>query len=180
MHLDRYQQKQIAELMFIWFITQTSARWGTANMINAHRRRVEKLSQQLKSRTEKTPLSLKKKTVSHMVPHPANRKHDDDKLDISDFDEILEIDTNNRLCTAEPGVTFEKLVRATLPHNLVPAVVSEFRTITIGGAVAGCSIESMSYKLGGFHDSCVAYEVVTAKGEVLDCRPDNEHGLPFR
>jgi FAD/FMN-containing dehydrogenase len=145
-----------------------------------HEQRLERITGQLQTRTSHRPLSLKKKTVSHMVPHPANRKYDDDKLDISDFDEILEIDTENRLCTAEPGVTFEKLVQATLPHNLVPAVVSEFRTITIGGAVAGCSIESMSYKLGGFHDSCVAYEVVTAKGEVLHCSPDNEHGLTFQ
>ncbi|MBP1745009.1 MAG: hypothetical protein H6Q58_1987 [Firmicutes bacterium] len=52
-------------------------------------------------------------------------------------------------------------------------------TITIGGAVAGCSIESMSYKFGGFHDNCLEYEVVTAKGDVLKCTPDNENQLMF-
>lgn len=149
-------------------------------MTDSHKRRVEKLSQQLKTRTEKTPLSLKKKTVSHMVPHPNNKKHTDDKLDISSFDNIISIDKESRLCIAEPGVTFEKLVRATLKHQLVPAVVSEFRTITIGGAVAGCSIESMSYKLGGFHDSCLEYEVVTATGDVLVCHPENENKLTFQ
>ena len=102
-----------------------------------HEQKLARIIEELKTRNSTRPLSLKKKTVSHMVPNPANSKHDDIKLDITDFDEILSIDTHSRVCTAEPGVTFEKLVQATLPHNLVPAVVSEFRTITIGGAVAG-------------------------------------------
>src|SRR6185503_2664466 len=54
------------------------------------------------------------------------------------------------------------------------------RTITIGGAVAGCSIESMSFKCGGFHDTCLEYELITACGEVLRCTPDNEHQLIFQ
>lgn len=123
---------------------------------------------------------LKKKTVSHMVPKPNDKKYSDEKLEFSDFDEIIFIDPINRECTAEPGVTFEKLVNATLKYDLVPAVVSELKTITIGGAVAGCSIESMSYKYGGFHDSCLEYEVVTAKGEVLICKPENENELIFQ
>ena len=85
-----------------------------------------------------------------------------------------------RTCTAEPGVTFVELVRATLKHSLVPFCVPEQKTITIGGAVAGCSIESMSYKYGGFHDSCLEYEVITAKGEVLTCTPDNGNKLVFQ
>ena len=44
----------------------------------------------------------------------------------------------------------------------------------------GCSIESMSYRYGGFHDTCLEYEVVTARGDVLTCRPDNEHALVFQ
>ncbi|WP_291401927.1 FAD-binding protein [Acidaminobacter sp.] len=81
---------------------------------------------------------------------------------------------------AEPGVTFEKIVVETLKYSLVPVVVPELRTITIGGAVSGCSLESMSYKFGGFHDNCLEYEVVTAKGDVLICTPDNAHQLIFQ
>ena len=55
----------------------------------------------------------------------------------------------------------------TLPFGLVPIVVPELKTITVGGAVAGCSIESMSYVHGGFHDTCLEYEVITAHGDVL-------------
>jgi len=59
-------------------------------------------------------------------------------------------------------------------------VVPELKTITIGGAVSGCSIESMSWRYGGFHDGCLEYEVVTAQGEVIVARPEGEHGLLFQ
>jgi len=150
------------------------------NIMNSHEIRLNRLADQLKERKRTDPVTLKKKTVSHMVPKPKNKAYTDEKIDISDFDDILFIDPEKHICVAEPGVTFEKLVEATLKYNLVPAEVSEFRTITIGGAVAGCSIESMSYKLGGFHDNCLEYEIVTAKGEVLICTPDNENSLLFQ
>lgn len=92
---------------------------------------------------------------------------------------ILVIDRGRRVCVAEAGATFADVVAATLPLGLAPVIVPELKTITIGGAVSGCSIESMSFVRGGFHDTCVEYEVVTAKGEVLICRPDNEHQLLF-
>ncbi|MCL2822972.1 MAG: FAD-binding oxidoreductase, partial [Polyangiaceae bacterium] len=89
-------------------------------------------------------------------------------------------DPARRICIAEPGVPFCEVVKHTLPFGLVPFVVPELKTITIGGAVAGCSIESMSFQYGGFHDTCIEYEIVTANGEVLTCTPDNEHSLIFQ
>lgn len=124
-------------------------------------------------------MSLKKRAVSHQVPKAGDLKYSDERIDISDIDAILEIDVQRRLCVAEAGVTFADLVAATLPLGLAPVIVPELETITIGGAVSGCSIESMSFAHGGFHDSCVEYEVVTARGEVLVCTPDNEHRLLF-
>ncbi len=57
----------------------------------------------------------------------------------------------------------------TLKKNLIPYTVPELKTITVGGAVSGCSLESISYKYGGFHDSCLEYEIVTGKGEIIKC-----------
>lgn len=149
-----------------------------ANM--SHEEKVSRIIKQLQGRTGSAPLSLKKKAVSHVVPKPTDKKYSDETLDISDLDEILLVDTERRICIAEPGVTFSRMVAAALKHGLVPAVVPELKTITLGGAVAGCSIESMSYKYGGFHDSCLEYEVVTAKGDVLVCTPDDENQLLFQ
>jgi FAD/FMN-containing dehydrogenase len=38
----------------------------------------------------------------------------------------------------------------------------------------------MSFQHGGFHDTCLEYEVITATGDVLRCTPDNEHRLVFQ
>jgi FAD/FMN-containing dehydrogenase len=145
-----------------------------------HDAKVVRIAQQLRDRTSTAPVSLRKRAVSHVVPKPHDRRHTDEKIDIGDLDQILSIDPERRICVAESGVTFIDLVSATLRHGLVPMVVPELKTITIGGAVAGCSLESMSFRYGGFHDSCLEYEVITATGEVLVCTPDNEHELLFQ
>jgi FAD/FMN-containing dehydrogenase len=145
-----------------------------------HARKVARIAAQVRAHDNGRPLSLRKRGVSHQVPKANDLRHKDDKIDISDLNEILEIDPERRICVAESGVTFVDLVDATLAHGLVPIVVPELKTITIGGAVAGCSIESMSFVHGGFHDTCVEYEVIAATGDVLHCTPDNEHKLVFQ
>ena len=145
-----------------------------------HDRKVARIARRLREHTGGRPVSLRKKAVAHQVPKGRDLRHHDDKIDVSDLTEILSIDPVQRICVAESGVTFVDLVAATLAHGLVPIVVPELKTITIGGAVSGCSIESMSFVHGGFHDTCLEYEVITATGEVLVCTPDNEHRLVFQ
>jgi FAD/FMN-containing dehydrogenase len=140
-----------------------------------HRIRVGRVAEQLEERKKNGitgVVSLQKRSVSHVVPKRDDKRHTDQKIDISDLNHIISIDPRSRTCTAEPGVTFAEIVDATLEHGLVPTVVPEFKTITIGGAVTGCSIESMSFQHGGFHDSCLEYEVVTASGDVITCHRD--------
>jgi len=145
-----------------------------------HEQKINGIIKQLKERKSTKPVSLKKKAVSHEVPKPSDKRHSDEKIDLSDLNEILHINTENRICIAESGVTFIDLVTTTMKYGLVPIIVPELKTITIGGAVAGCSIESMSYKHGGFHDTCLEYEIITAKGDVLICTTDNENSLLFQ
>jgi FAD/FMN-containing dehydrogenase len=145
-----------------------------------HATKVATVMRQLRAHDGKRPVSFRKKAVSHQVPKRRDQRRQDDKIDLSHLDEIISIDVSARTCTAEPGVTFIDLVRATLRHGLVPTVVPELETITVGGAVSGCSLESMSFMYGGFHDSCLEYEILTANGELLHCTPDNEHALVFQ
>jgi FAD/FMN-containing dehydrogenase len=145
-----------------------------------HRRKVARIAEQLRRRRSTAPLSRQKRVVSHQVPKVHDKKHSDEKVNLLDFDEVIEVDAERRICIAEPGVPFCKLVEQTLALGLVPIVVPELKTITIGGAVAGCSIESMSFQYGGFHDTCLEYEIITASGDVITCTPDNEHSLIFQ
>ena len=89
-------------------------------MVN-HEQKIAKIADQLKRHDSTKPLSIKKKAVSHEVPKPNDKKHSDEKIDVSDLNESS-IDSEKRICVAEPGVTFSDLVKATLKHNLVPVV----------------------------------------------------------
>ena len=146
----------------------------------SHESKVERIAAELRRIPAGAPFhSFRKRAVSHEVPKSGDKRRSDEKIDVSDLDRIVAIDPVERICVAEPGVTFYDLVTATLAHGLVPTVVPELETITVGGAVSGCSLESMSFRHGGFHDSCLEYEVVTTDGEVLRCTADNEHRLVF-
>ena len=134
-----------------------------------HDRRVARVAEQVRRlAAERARAFVDKGGVHHVVPLPAgDRRFRGRKVDVSSLDRILEIDVEARTCDAEPGVTFRDLVAATLPHGLAPAVVPELEGITIGGAVAGCSVESSSFRYGGFHDTCLEYEVMSGAGDVL-------------
>jgi hypothetical protein len=98
----------------------------------SHEAKITRISETLRDRTGTRPLSLRKKVVSHTVPIPKDQKHSDEKIDVRDLNQILEIDTQAKICIAEPGVTFFDLVQETLKYNLVPIIVPELKTITIG------------------------------------------------
>lgn len=149
------------------------------NEVLSHRAKVDAVVAQLRAHTSGRPLSIRKRAVSHQVPKPNDESYRDEKLDLRALDAILEIDPIAMTATVEPGVTFAALVDATLEVGLLPLVVPELETITAGGAVSGCSLESMSFECGGFHDTCLAYEVITAKGEVIECTPDGDEQLLF-
>jgi FAD/FMN-containing dehydrogenase len=140
-----------------------------------HDRRVHAIGDRVRQLAgERRAAHVDKGGVHHVVPLPGDRRFVGHPVDVSGLNRILEIDVAGRRCTAEPGVTFAEAVAATLPLGLVPAVVPELEGITLGGAVAGCSVESSSFSYGGFHDTCLEYEVVTTDGEVLRCSRDLE------
>jgi FAD/FMN-containing dehydrogenase len=141
----------------------------------AHEAKVALIASEVEALAASTePVHIAKGGVHHVVPVPSDTRFRSKPLDVSSLSEILEIDEDRRVCIAEAGVTFADLLRATLPRGLMPAVVPELEGITIGGAVSGCSLESSSFKYGGFHDTCLEYEVITGDGRVLTCSPEQD------
>ena len=104
---------------------------------------------------EGQPVHIQKGGVHHFVPLPGDARFSGRAVDVSALNAVLDVDVEARTCTAEPGATFAQVVRRTLADGLVPKVVPELEGITLGGAVAGCSVESMSFRYGGFHDTCL-------------------------
>jgi FAD/FMN-containing dehydrogenase len=100
-------------------------------------------------------------------------------LDVSAFDGVLEVDAAGRTADVLGMTTYEHLVAATLPHGLMPLVVPQLKTITLGGAVTGLGIESSSFVHGCPHESVLDMDVLTGDGRVLTVRPDGEHADLF-
>jgi FAD/FMN-containing dehydrogenase len=95
-------------------------------------------------------------------------------LDVSGLTGVIEVDAAGRLADVQGMCTYEDLVDASLPHGLIPLVVPQLRTITLGGAVSGLGIESTSFRSGFPHESVVEMDVLTGAGEVLTTRPGED------
>jgi len=76
--------------------------------------------------------------------------------------------------------TYEDLADATLRYGLMPLVVPQLKTITIGGAVTGLGIESSSLRSGMPHESVLDMEILTGDGRVVTAAPGNEHDALYR
>ncbi|MFI6262110.1 FAD-binding oxidoreductase [Micromonospora sp. NPDC051006] len=96
-------------------------------------------------------------------------------LDVSGLTGVLGVDPAARTADVQGMCTYENLVDATLPHGLMPLVVPQLRTITLGGAVTGLGIESTSFRNGLPHESVIELDVLTGSGEIVTARPDGEH-----
>jgi FAD/FMN-containing dehydrogenase len=101
-------------------------------------------------------------------------------LDVSAFRSVLAVDPEAAVAEVGGMTTYEDLVHATLPYGLMPLVVPQLKTITLGGAVAGLGIESTSFRNGLPHESLLEAEILTGDGRVVVARPDNEHAELFR
>lgn len=101
-------------------------------------------------------------------------------LDVSGLDGVISVDTAARTADVQGMCTYENLVDATLAHGLVPLVVPQLKTITLGGAVTGLGIESSSFRSGLPHESVLEVDVMTGSGTVVTATPDNEYADLFR
>jgi FAD/FMN-containing dehydrogenase len=102
------------------------------------------------------------------------------QLDAAPFDHVISVDPDTRTAHVGGMTTYEDLVAATLPHGLMPLVVPELKTITLGGAVSGLGVESTSLRNGLPHESVLAMEILTGDGRVVIATKDNEHAALYR
>ena len=92
-----------------------------------------------------------RKTTSNLFRH--RRRAARHRLDVRGFDHVLHIDPWRMTADVEGMTTYEALVDETLRYGLLPAVVPQLKTITLGGAVSGLGIESSSFKYGLVHET---------------------------
>jgi len=95
-------------------------------------------------------------------------------LDVSDLGHVISVDAEARTADVQGMCTYETLLDETLGHGLMPLVVPQLKTITLGGAVTGLGIESSSWRNGLPHESVLDMDVLLGTGEVISCSP-TEH-----
>jgi FAD/FMN-containing dehydrogenase len=96
-------------------------------------------------------------------------------LDVSAFSRVVHVDPAARTAVVGGMTTYEDLCDAVLPHQLMPLVVPQLKTITLGGAVTGLGIESSSLWHGLPHESVIEMQILTGDGRVVVGAKDNQH-----
>jgi delta24-sterol reductase len=98
-------------------------------------------------------------------------------VDTSGLTHVIKVDTERNIVIVEPNVPFDKLIEATMAHNLIPPVVPEFPGITVGGAAVGTAGESSSFKFGFVDANLERVQVVIANGTVVFASKDENAEL---
>ena len=102
------------------------------------------------------------------------------ELDVSGLQGVIGVDPETRTAEVQGMCTYEHLVDATLEHGLMPLVVPQLKTITLGGAVAGLGIESTSFRHGLPHESVREMDILTPTGDIVTAAPEGEHADLYR
>ena len=92
---------------------------------------------------------------------------------------VLEVDAAAGWVDVEGMIPYDALVDATLTHGVMPRVVPQLKSITVGGAVAGIGIEATSFRHGLVHETVLEMDVALPDGRIVTCTRDNEHADLF-
>ena len=133
-----------------------------------HAKKREALAAQLKASTG--PVALAKETSNLFRDRAAGERR---RLDVRAFKDVIGF--GDGWVDAEGMIPYEDLVRECLARGVMPAVVPQLKTITLGGAVAGVGIESSSHRHGLVHDTMLELDVLLGDGRVVSCTAQNEH-----
>ncbi|MFC9997641.1 FAD-binding oxidoreductase [Nocardia sp. NPDC127526] len=142
-----------------------------------HRRAVDRLLDRFHSLPPGQPVRLAKRSSNLYRPR---QRHRGATLDVRGLDRVLSIDPATRTAEVEGMATYETIADATLAAGLLPSVVLDCKTITIGGGVAGTGAESSSFRGGLPHDSVTEMDILTGDGRILTATGDNEYADLFR
>jgi FAD/FMN-containing dehydrogenase len=133
-----------------------------------HRDGVRRLQESYAAIPATAPVRLAKSTSNLFR---ARSRSEAPGLDVSGLTGVIDLDVEGRTADVQGMCTYEELVDVTVPHGLIPLVVPQLRTITLGGAVTGLGIESTSFRNGLPHESVLEMDVFTGAGELLTVKP---------
>jgi FAD/FMN-containing dehydrogenase len=138
----------------------------------AHQRAVSSLQASFREQPDGA-VRLRKRTSNLFRARSAARSG----LDVGELAGVISVDLDARTADVQGMCTYETLVAETLAHGLMPSVVPQLRTITVGGAVTGLGIESTSLRYGLPHESVLEMDVLLGTGDVVTVSPTEHRDL---
>jgi FAD/FMN-containing dehydrogenase len=133
--------------------------------------RRKRLARDLAASAGSAPVRLGKATSNLFRDREGPRR----SLDVREFAHVLDVDPAAGSVDVEGMTPYDALADATLVRGVMPCVVPQLKSITIGGAVAGVGIEASSFRYGLVHETIEEIEVLVGDGSIVLARPDNEH-----
>ncbi len=99
-------------------------------------------------------------------------------IDLTGWDRILDLSTDEATVTVETGISIDALMRALIPHGLWLPVIPGTRQVTIGGAIAADVHGKNHHVAGSFGNHVSSIDLMLASGDVMTLTPDgSEAGL---
>ena len=93
------------------------------------------------------------------------------------MNKVINIDLENKTIHVEALITYEKLLDYTLQYNLIPQIVPELKTLTVGGTISGVGLEYSSFRYGLVPDMVYEFDILTGTGDILTINKDNNKEL---
>ncbi len=131
---------------------------------------------------ERKPLCTDRKTWMNLSTR-FEPKHKWQQIRMGNLRDILSIDEGRRTVRVEPFVTVGQATRYLIDKGYMLAVNLEIAEATIGGLAMAVGMTTHSHQVGLLSETVVAYELVTAEGELLhvtaDSHPELFRALPW-
>ena len=98
-------------------------------------------------------------------------------LDMRSLNQIHEFRPDYLWFKADAGITWKKVVDASIPHRVIPPVLTNNFEVTIGGTHCTGGLGRNSFRYGSQADNCLGLEVVTGTGDLVWCTPEHNSEL---
>jgi delta24-sterol reductase len=127
-------------------------------------------------RAERRPMCTDRKTWMNLSTR-FEPKHQWHQIRMGALRDILRVDTEAGTIHVEPFVTVGQATHHLIERGFMLAVNLEIAEATLGGLALAVGMTTHSHKVGLLSETVVAYEIVTAEGELLRVTADSDPEL---
>jgi FAD/FMN-containing dehydrogenase len=98
-------------------------------------------------------------------------------LDMRSLNQVHEFHSDRLWFLADAGATWKQVVDVSIPHGVIPPVLTNYFDVSLGGTHSAGGLGQSSFRYGSQADNCLAVEVVTGTGDLVWCTPEQNSEL---